>query len=138
MEAGAERTQNRIMRTGLVFIISSLLLCPGILSMAQDSTPVAPDNTKMNVRDRPADAMTAGQQSNANGDIELTRKIRQAVVKDSSLSTMAHNVKIISNNGSVTLRGPVKTQGEKDAIAEKAQTIAGSGKVDNQLEIKNQ
>ena len=138
MKAGVERIQNRITRTGLVFIISSLLLCPVTFTMAQDSTPVAPDNTKMNVRDRNPDTMTAGQQSNANGDIELTRKIRQAVVKDSSLSTMAQNVKIISTNGSVILRGPVKTQGEKDAIAEKAQTIAGAGKVDNQLEVKNQ
>jgi len=106
--------------------------------MAQDSAPVAPDNVKVNVRDRSPDAMTAGQQSNEKGDVELTRKIRQAVVDDSSLSTMAQNVKIISANGSVILRGPVKTKAEKDAIAKKAETIAGPGKVDNQLEVKNQ
>ena len=81
--------------------------------------------------------MTAGQQSNETGDVALTRKIRQAVVKDFSLSTMAQNVKIISTNGSVILR-PVKTEAEKNAIANKAETIAGAGKVNNQIEVKNQ
>jgi len=82
--------------------------------------------------------MTAGQQSNAKSDVALTRKIRRAVVKDHSLSTLAHNVKIVSANGSVTLRGPVKTEEEKTAIASKAQAIAGADKVDNQLEVKGQ
>ena len=82
--------------------------------------------------------MTAGQQSNSKGDVELTRKIRRAVVKDGSLSMMAHNVKIISANGNVILRGPVKTKEEKAAVANKAQAIAGADKVDNQLEVKGQ
>src|ERR1700726_2310989 len=107
--------------------------------MAQDSpNAAAPDNTAVNVRDRAPDAMTAGQQSNAKSDVELTREIRRAVVKDHSLSMMAHNVKIVSANGSVTLRGPVKTEEEKTAIASKAQTIAGADKVENQLEVKGQ
>jgi hyperosmotically inducible periplasmic protein len=82
--------------------------------------------------------MTAGQQSNSKSDVELTRQIRHAVVKDSSLSTMAQNVKIISANGNVTLRGPVKTEAEKDSIASKAQAIAGADRVNNELEVKNQ
>jgi osmotically-inducible protein OsmY len=82
--------------------------------------------------------MTADQQSNAKSDVELTRKIRRAVVKDHSLSMLAHNVKIVSANGSVTLRGPVKTEEEKTAVAGKAQAIAGAGKVNNQLEVKGQ
>jgi osmotically-inducible protein OsmY len=106
--------------------------------MAQNPPPAAPDNSGVNVRDRNPEAMTAGQQSNAKGDVELTRKIRRAVVKDNSLSMMAHNVKIISANGRVVLRGPVKTEGEKAAIASKAQAIAGADKVDNQLEVKSQ
>ena len=69
-------------------------------------------------------------------DVELTRRIRRAVVKDSSLSVMAHNVKIVSANGSVTLRGPVKTEAEKDAIASKAQSIAGADRVNNELEVR--
>jgi osmotically-inducible protein OsmY len=106
--------------------------------MAQNLPPVAPDNSGVNVRDRNPETMTAGQQSNAKGDVELTRRIRRAVVKDNSLSMMAHNVKIISANGSVILRGPVKTEQEKAAIARKAQAIAGADKVDNQLEVKGQ
>jgi hyperosmotically inducible periplasmic protein len=58
------------------------------------------------------------------------------VVKDQSLSMLAHNVKIVSANGSLTLRGPMRTEEEKTAIASKAQAIAGAGKVDDQLEGK--
>jgi len=125
-------------RIALTLVLSSALLGMGTVTMAQDSAPVAPDNSAVNVRDRNPAAMTAGQQSNAKSDVELTREIRRAVVKDHSLSMMAHNVKIVSANGSVTLRGPVKTEEEKTAIASKAQTIAGADKVDNQLEVKGQ
>jgi hyperosmotically inducible periplasmic protein len=104
--------------------------------MAQDSPAAAPDNSAVNVRDRAPRAMTAGQQSNAKSDVEITREIRRAVVTDHSLSMLAHNVKIVSANGSVTLRGAVKTEEEKTAIASKAQAIAGAGKVDDQLEVK--
>jgi osmotically-inducible protein OsmY len=106
--------------------------------MAQGSPPAAPDNSAVNARDRAPGAMTAGQQSNAKSDVEITREIRRAVVKDHSLSMLAHNVKIVSANGSVTLRGPVKTEEEKTAIASKAQAIAGAGKVNDQLEVKGQ
>jgi osmotically-inducible protein OsmY len=106
--------------------------------MAQDSPPVAPNNSAVNVRDRAPGAMTAGEQSNAKGDVVLTRKIRRAVVKDSSLSMLAHNVKIVTANGNVTLRGPVNSEAEKVAIARKAKAIAGAGNVDNQLEVKGQ
>ena len=82
--------------------------------------------------------MTAGEQSNNKGDLQLTSEIRQAIVKDDSLSMMAHNVKIISTNGTVTLRGPVKSDAEKAAVASKAQAIAGADKVDNQLEVASQ
>ena len=82
--------------------------------------------------------MTAGQQSNANGDVNLTRKIRRAVVKDEALSTMAHNVKIVAVAGHVTLRGPVHSEQEKTVIANKAEAIAGAGNVDNQLDVKGE
>ena len=118
--------------------LSLALLGWASVTMAQNPPPVAPDNSGVNVRDRNPEAMTAGQQSNAKGDVELTRRIRRAVVKDNSLSMMAHNVKIISANGSVILRGPVKTEEEKATIARKAQAIAGADKVDNQLEVKSQ
>jgi osmotically-inducible protein OsmY len=106
--------------------------------MAQDAKPVAPDNSAVNVRDRAPDAMTAGQQSNTTDDVELTRSIRRAVVSDSSLSMLAHNVKIVTENGHVTLRGPVKTEEERTVIASKARAIAGARQVNNQLEVKGQ
>jgi osmotically-inducible protein OsmY len=92
----------------------------------------------MNASDRAAGAPTADQQSNSNSDTELTRQIRRAVTKDTSLSVSAHNVKIISSDGSVTLKGPVKNDAEKASIAAKAEAVAGAGKVNNQLEVENQ
>ena len=125
-------------KIALTLVLSSAFLGLGTMTMAQDSKPVAPDNSAVNVRDRAPDAMTAGEQSSAKSDVELTRQIRRAVVKDGSLSILAHNVKIVASNGAVTLRGPVKTEQEKVAIANKAQAIAGADKVDNQLEVKGQ
>ena len=122
----------------LTLILSSALLGLGTVTIAQGSPPVAPDNSAVNVRDRAPGAMSAGQQSNAKSDLEITREIRRAVVKDHSLSMLAHNVTIVSANGSVTLRGPVNTEEEKTAIASKAQAIAGASKVDDQLEVKGQ
>ena len=125
-------------RIALTLVLSSVLLALGTVTMAQESGSAAPDNSAVNVRDRGPGAMTAGEQSNRKSDVELTREIRRAVVKDHSLSMLAHNVKIVTANGSVTLRGPVKTEEEKAAIANKAQKIAGADKVDNQLEVKGQ
>ena len=125
-------------KIALTLVLSSALLGLGTVTMAQDSAAVAPDNSAVNVRDRAPDAITAGEQSSAKSDVELTREIRRAVVKDDSLSMLAHNVKIVTSNGAVTLRGPVKTEQEKIAIANKAHAIAGPDKVDNQLEVKSQ
>jgi hyperosmotically inducible periplasmic protein len=94
----------------------------------------APDNTGRNVRDR-GDTVTSGDQSESKADRTTTQKIRQAVVADDSLSMMAHNVKIITVDGGVTLRGPVKTDGERTTIGAMAEQVAGAGKVQNQLEV---
>ena len=75
-------------RIALTLMASSVLLGLCTVTMAQDSAPVAPNNSAVNVRDRAPGAMTAGEQSNAKSDVALTRKIRRAVVKDHSLSTM--------------------------------------------------
>jgi osmotically-inducible protein OsmY len=106
--------------------------------MAQDSMPAAPNNTAVNVRDRAPGAMTADQQSDTKSDMTITREIRRAVVKDESLSVLAHNVKIVSANGKVTLRGPVNTEREKVIIVREARVVAGANNVDNQLEVKSQ
>jgi hyperosmotically inducible protein len=119
-------------------ILFSALFGAGTVAMAQESTPMAADNAAVNTRDRAPEAMTAGEQSNANGDVNLTCKIRRAVVKDGTLSTMAHNVKIVTIEGHVTSRGPVHSEQEKTVIANKAEAIAGAGNVDNQLDVKGE
>jgi len=102
---------------------------------AQD-TPAA-DNTSKNQRDRSGETRTSGDQSNSSEDVKITATIRRAIVKDHSLSSTAKNVKIITADGTVTLRGPVKNAAEQTQIAELAQSSAGNAKIDNQLEVKD-
>lgn len=94
-----------------------------------------PDNTKTNKRDREAGSVTADDQKMNKADRELAQKIRKAVNEDKTLSTYAHNVKIIVQDGVVTLKGPVRTDAEKTAIEAKATGIAGVKNVTNLLEI---
>jgi osmotically-inducible protein OsmY len=105
------------------------------LSAVAQDTPDA-DNTRKNERDRSGETQTSGDQSNSKDDVNTTAAIRRAVVKDDSLSATAKNVKIITANGLVTLRGPVKNDAEKAKIAELAQSAAGNAKINNQLEVK--
>lgn len=79
--------------------------------------------------------VTAEQQKENKTDREITRQIRRAVVKDKSLSVKAHNVKIITKDGQVTLKGPVKSEDEKKAVEKAAAGVAGKGKVTNELEV---
>jgi len=93
------------------------------------------DNTKINKRDASPKELTADQQGETKEDREITQKIRQAVVDDKSLSTYAHNVKIITVGGMVTLKGPVRSEEEKRVIEEKAAQIAGKGKIKSEIDI---
>ena len=93
------------------------------------------DNTEKNQRDRDDQSVTATDQSNDPADIKLTADIRKMVVNDGSLSMTAKNVKIITIQGVVTLRGPVDTAKEKSAIETHAKH-AGAKKITNELEIK--
>jgi len=81
----------------------------------------------------PSAQVTADQSKNNKADRELTAKIRESIVADKSLSVSAHNVKIITQDGTVTLRGKVKSEEERQAIADKATELAGTGKVTNDL-----
>ena len=101
---------------------------------ASDATDA--DNTKRNSSEQNKNTDTAEKQSNSKDDLALTQKVRQAVMKDGSLSMNAKNVKIIAQDGKVTLKGPVDSQQEKDTIGTEAGEIAGKDKVDNQLEVK--
>jgi hyperosmotically inducible protein len=116
-----------------VFLLSSFGLVWGQQSSNPSQAP--PDNTKVNERDRNQAEPTADQQKENSSDRQLTQKIRRAVVEDKSLSTSAHNVKIISQNGTVTLKGPVKSEEEKQTIETKATEVAGQGKVKNEIEV---
>lgn len=96
---------------------------------------VAEDNSKINRRDRNKDEVTADQQDQNKSDIEITRNIRRAIVKDDSLSTYAHNIKIITQDGAVTLKGPVRSAEEKANVENKAAAVAGAGRVTSQIGI---
>jgi hyperosmotically inducible periplasmic protein len=104
------------------------------LGNAQDTQQSAPDNSKTNQRDREA-AATADRQKMSAEDRELTRKIRAAVTADKSLSTYAHNVKIITRDGKVTLKGPVRSDEEKTDLLSKATAIAGEGNVTDEMDV---
>jgi hyperosmotically inducible protein len=97
-----------------------------------------PDNTKKNERDRDGRTLTPGDQSNTEADRKITQDIRREIVKNDSLTVAAKNVKIITADGKVTLRGPVNSESEKTQIAEVANRVAGASNVDNQLEVKTQ
>jgi len=101
------------------------------------SAAVAPDNSGRNERDRNDATKTAGDQSESEADRTISQNIRKAITSDESVSTNGKNVKIITVDGVVTLRGPVKSETEKTNIAAKAQQIAGVKNVENQLEIAN-
>jgi hyperosmotically inducible periplasmic protein len=104
-------------------------------NQGSQSAAVEPDNSGRNVRDRNEATKTAGDQSENEADRTITQNIRKAITADDSLSTNAKNVKIITNDGTVTLRGPVKSEKEKADIEAKAKQVAGVKNVDNQLEI---
>lgn len=94
-----------------------------------------PDNTKVNAGDRAASQPTADRQPNNKSDLALTRTIRRAIIADKSLSTYAHNVKIITQSGKVTLRGPVRTDAERATVQAKAADVAGAPNVTNEVSV---
>lgn len=117
-------------------LFTSLLISPAFAQQPGAQSGSSSDNTKVNTRDRSKSEPTADQGKNATSDRETMRKIRSAVVADKSLSTYAHNVKIISEGGKVTLKGPVHTEDEKKAIEAKATEVAGAANVTNEITVK--
>ena len=117
-------------RTAILAALACMLMGAANIS-AQDKAP-APDNTKVNKTAEP----TADRASNAATDREIMQKIRKAVMDDKSLSTTAHNSKIISKAGKVTLKGPVNSDEEKATIERIANEVAGAGNVTNDLTVK--
>jgi hyperosmotically inducible protein len=95
-----------------------------------------PDNTKTNQQDRAQGGTTAEQQAENQVDRDLAKKIRKSIMDDKSLSNYAHNAKVIARNGTVTLKGPVRSEDERAAIEAKAVEIAGAANVKNGLTVK--
>lgn len=94
------------------------------------------DNTGRNVRDRDMNTVTPGDQSESAADRTMTQDIRKAIMDDAALSVNAKNVKVMTRNGVVVLRGVVDSAREKEVIAQKVSSVKGVTKVDNQLEVK--
>lgn len=93
------------------------------------------DNTGRNVRDRDENARTSFNQSESDDDRQITQQIRQEVIWENNLSNNAKNIKIITIDGEVTLRGPVNSEQEMRAIEKIARGVEGVNSVNNQLEI---
>jgi hyperosmotically inducible periplasmic protein len=123
----------------LLMLSFALIGCDG---QNKPSNPISNtedyDNTGKNIRDRDSTKKGPLDQSENEDDLAITQKIRQAIMADDSLSTNAKNIKIITINGVVTLRGPVASPQEKDAIVKKVKEIDGIEKVENQLEFTRQ
>jgi osmotically-inducible protein OsmY len=130
--------------TSFVCALVAAVALPGaVLGQSRDApahsmsqTGVAPDNSKSNKVDPSNQNPTADDQKENDSDRKMTQAIRRSVMADKSLSTYAHNAKIVTVNGTVTLNGVVNSQAESDNLAQKAQSVAGSGRVVNKLKVE--
>ena len=123
-------------KIGTCLLGATLFLGASLVAGAvqQDQQP-APDNSKSNQGDASKGAVTAEQQKMDPADRNTSKQIRSAIFRDKSLSTYAHNIKIITQDGKVTLKGPVRTEEEKAGLAAKAAAVVGAENVTNQLEV---
>lgn len=125
--------------TGL--LLSALLSVYAVQGLAYQATPSStghpPNNSKTNQRDAHGANTTAQSQSNDKADVELAARVRKAIVGDHSLSTTAHNVKLVASGGVVTLRGVVRNADEKARVETIASGTSGVSRVDNQLDVEH-
>jgi hyperosmotically inducible periplasmic protein len=134
-KAGKSFLTNAI-RTGT---LGALLISGAAFASAQQTTePSTPqaDNTRMNQRDRNSNEPTADQQKANRSDRDITQQIRKSIMDDKSISTYGHNVKVITQNGMVTLKGPVRSEEEKKALEDKAAQVAGADKVTSEIDVQ--
>jgi osmotically-inducible protein OsmY len=114
------------------YAASAAVVVVCLAAPAPRATAQEPDNSSQNK----GQMQTADKQSNAKSDRDTTAKIRKEIMADKDLSTYAHNVKVITANGTVTLKGPVKSEDEKARVAEIASNVVSADKVSNQLTVK--
>jgi len=130
MKENSEKLHRLLLPLGALALGASLMAAPAVRQ--QYPQQPAPDNTKRNKNQTDP---SADQQKMNSADRTITQKIRKAIHEDKSLSTYAHNIKIITQDGKVTLRGPVRSEDEKSNLQAKAAEVAGQDNVTNQLEI---
>lgn len=125
------RSVLRLLSTSLVALAILAILSAPTFGHSRNQEP-APDNTKTN---RQSGSPTADQQGMNTADRAITQKIRKAIHEDKGLSTYAHNIKIVTRAGKVTLSGPVRSDEEKSTLVGKAAQIAGVDNVTNELKV---
>lgn len=125
-----------IMGAGMKYLLMMISALSFVACDRNDHASRDKDNTGINVRDRDMRTVTPMDQSETEADRMLTQRIRAAIIEDKNLSTDAKNIKVITINGVVTLRGPVLNEAEKANIAGKVKSVIGIKNVDNQLESK--
>ena len=129
-----------------VLIVMSFMVAGALTRSPAQSTETqstSPDNTRMSRCSGPRDVIAyrlhcRSTERQTDPDRKITQQIRESLVKDKSLSTDGHNVKVVTQNGQVTLKGPVRSDDEKKTIEAKATEIAGENKVTSELNIKPQ
>ena len=131
MKKHSRKSHRWLLPLGALALEASLMAAPAVRQ--QDPQQPAPDNTKRNQEQKDP---SADQQKMNPADRAITQKIRKAIHEDKSLSTYAHNIKIITQDGKVTLRGPVRSEDEKSNLQTKAVAVAGQDNVTNQLEVE--
>jgi hyperosmotically inducible protein len=136
VKAGTEMNVKPLKLSQVLFSLGSFVFCVSLMAVPipqyQTNSQTAPDNTKKN---KDQTSPNADQQKMKPSDRAIAQKIRKSIHDDTSLSTYAHNIKIISQDGKVTLRGPVRSEDEKNNLQAKAVEVAGKENVTNQLEI---
>ncbi len=123
--------QHRIRATVLIVAFTGLCAVTAAPAIAQAPA----DNTKVNTRDRDKAEVTADQQKENAADRDVSQKIRRALTQDKTLSSYAHNVKVVTQGGQVTLKGPVRSEDEKHSVEQKAIDVAGVGHVTNEMSV---
>jgi osmotically-inducible protein OsmY len=127
---------------GRCIIKQASLILTGVIVMnlaalAADQN-VDANNTATNQRDRSGETKTSGDQSNTSADLQITQAIRRGLMKDDGLSSDAKNIKVITANGQVTLRGPVNNAQEKTKVEQIAKAAAGGAQIVDELDVKTQ
>jgi hyperosmotically inducible periplasmic protein len=130
----------------LLTVLVASILCIGARTVlaqsthpgSEDRSSVPADNSKSNKVDPSNSSATADAQKDDASDVQITQSIRKSLMADESLSTYAHNVKVVTVNGHVTLNGVVRSSQERATVEAKAVSVVGKSRVVNELKVSPQ